>query len=68
MSFNNYPVIYNGTVPATEEILKIVIIKPQRNNRVEVRCVASIFYFSTNIVFAYERKDGTLAFADESKL
>jgi len=62
-----FKVLYDETMPETESILKMTILH-QNKNELDVRCVASIFFFSTNIMFGFERSDGSFAFADECKL
>jgi len=50
--------------PPTDQILKIVSLG-QQGNRVDIQCLGSLFFFSTNLLFAYEKKDGSLHLADD---
>lgn len=61
----SYVVMYDRAVnPPTEQILKIVSLG-QQGNRVDIQCLGSLFFFSTNLLFAYEKRDGSLLLADD---
>lgn len=50
--------------PPTEHILKILTLG-QHGNNVAIQCLGSLFFFSTNLLFAYEKTDGSLHLVDE---
>lgn len=59
--------MYNRDInPPTDQILKILSLGQDGNN-VNIQCLASLFFFSTNLVFAYEKIDGSVHFVDEGK-
>ena len=54
--------MYNGTVPSTKKILKIGAMSLKKSNQVKFKCSGSLFYFSTNFVFGFEKSDGSMEF------
>lgn len=51
-----------GAVPETESILKLMAIMDDKSE-VKFKCAGSLYYFSTNFVFAVEKVDGSLVYA-----
>ncbi|ODM88223.1 Macrophage colony-stimulating factor 1 receptor, partial [Orchesella cincta] len=65
---NNDVIMYDRERnPPTDQILKIVSLG-QEGNRVDIQCLGSLFFFSTNLLFAYEKKDGSLHLAEEASI
>jgi len=60
--------MYNGTIPGTEEILKITAMSLDNSSLVKFKCSGSLFYFSTSFVFGLERTDGSMDFPTNGNL